>query len=904
MRGDLLWLLRDVPGAEDSYRRALTLSEATLHARNPINVVLLRMLGLTAAAFGDMAEARRLREHAVALAQRSLGPCHPEATGVLNDLAISLKTEGVYIEAENLYRRVLASREQCLGLDSRTVTTVFNLANLLKMMGNLSEAERLQERVVRDWSATVGPDHSYVALALNTLAQTVADRGDRVRAAELFNRALTLRRRILAKDNPDIAATLIGLASLLDEMGRSRQALLHLDEAASIYNERKVSDQPLLISNLLMVRGNIEARRGNATAAAESFGKALAARERMYGPSHPLAAETRAELAALDIKTGAFDLALSNALEAEEIGRTHVRSTIRFLPERQAMNYAAKRPRALDLAISVIAANGTADPAPVLDAVIQSRGIVLEVLIGRGAFAGLGAREQESTPDPVARARQRYANLMVKSIEEPVARALIDEARQEMEEAERSATAKDLEGRPEMMRAYIGLAEVGQALPEGAALVSFVTYERTARSVAPSPRAPRPLRSYGAFLRKSGSAAVTFVRLGTAAHIDGLVRSWRVQAASGVSTPGANESYRAAAVRLRRAIWDPLQSGLGDAKRIFVVPDGLLSIVNIAALSNDNGRFLVEGRTVIHNLSTERDLVYPSDRTGGRGLLAVGGASFGGGPVRESTTAMARRSGCDESGRMHFTDLPGSRSEINAISRFWPAAGDESARILTGAAATETAVKQNLSGRRIVHFATHGFFLGGECLPSAAGSRSVGGLTKVTPGKAAPSAAGTVAANPLLLAGLAFAGANRRRSVKGDQDDGILTAEEIGGLNLQGTEWAVLSACDTGLGEIKAGEGVFGLRRAFQVAGAHTVIMSLWSVEDRSAMEWMLALYEGRLQKGLDTAEAVREASLTGTAAAPSARAERPSLLLGRVRRLRRLALNAQSHRRRESLHA
>ena len=618
-------------------------------------------------------------------------------------------------------------------------------------------------------------------------------------------------------------------------MGRSRQALLHLDEAASIYNERKVSDQPLLISNLLMVRGNIEARTGNATAAAESFGRALAARDRMYGPSHPLAAETRADLAALNVKTGAFDVALSNALEAEEIGRTHVRSTIRYLPERQAMNYAATRPRALDLAISVIAANGTADPALVLDAVIQSRGIVLEALIGRSAFAGSAARTQESTPDPVAHARQRYANLMVKSIEEPVARTLIDDALREKEEVERSATAEDLEGRPEMMRAYIGLAEVGQALPEGAALVSFVTYERTAKSVAPSTRAPRPLRSYGAFLRKSGSAAVSFVRLGTAAHVDGLVRSWRAQAASGVSTPGADESYRAAAVRLRRAIWDPLQSGLGDAKRIFVVPDGLLSIVNIAALSNDNGRFLVEGRTVIHNLSTERDLVYPSDRTGGRGLLAVGGASFGGRP-RESTTAMARRAGCDESGSMHFTDLPGSRNEVDAISRFWPAAGDESARILTGTAATETAVKQNLSGRRIVHFATHGFFLGGECLPSAAGSRAVGGLTKVTPGKATPSAAGTVAANPLLLAGLAFAGANRRRSVSGDQDDGILTAEEIGGLNLQGTEWAVLSACDTGLGEIKAGEGVFGLRRAFQIAGARSVIMSLWSVEDQSTL--------------------------------------------------------------------
>jgi CHAT domain-containing protein len=117
--------------------------------------------------------------------------------------------------------------------------------------------------------------------------------------------------------------------------------------------------------------------------------------------------------------------------------------------------------------------------------------------------------------------------------------------------------------------------------------------------------------------------------------------------------------------------------------------------------------------------------------------------------------------------------------------------------------------------------------------------------------------------NPLLLAGLALASANRRTSARLDEDDGILTAEEIAALNLQGTEWAVLSACDTGLGEIKAGEGVFGLRRAFQIAGARTVIMSLWSVDDQAARAWMRALYDGRFQQHLATADAVREASLT-----------------------------------------
>jgi CHAT domain-containing protein len=113
------------------------------------------------------------------------------------------------------------------------------------------------------------------------------------------------------------------------------------------------------------------------------------------------------------------------------------------------------------------------------------------------------------------------------------------------------------------------------------------------------------------------------------------------------------------------------------------------------------------------------------------------------------------------------------------------------------------------------------------------------------------------------LSGLAFAGANLRSNARTDRnDDGILTAEEVTGLNLEGTEWVVLSACDTGTGQIKAGEGVFGLRRAFQIAGVRTVIMSLWSVEDQSTRTWMRALYIERFQKGASTADAVRNASV------------------------------------------
>lgn len=162
--------------------------------------------------------------------------------------------------------------------------------------------------------------------------------------------------------------------------------------------------------------------------------------------------------------------------------------------------------------------------------------------------------------------------------------------------------------------------------------------------------------------------------------------------------------------------------------------------------------------------------------------------------------------------------------------------------------------------KRVLHLATHGFFLGEHCRSSLDSSRGIAKLAR-DDDETPPPVGGE---NPLLLSGLALAGANHREAAGPDEEDGILTAEEIAELDLSGVEWAVLSACDTGLGEIRSGEGVFGLRRAFQVAGVRTLIMSLWAVEDESARAWMRALYEARLVKRMGAAEAVREASLTG----------------------------------------
>jgi CHAT domain-containing protein len=189
---------------------------------------------------------------------------------------------------------------------------------------------------------------------------------------------------------------------------------------------------------------------------------------------------------------------------------------------------------------------------------------------------------------------------------------------------------------------------------------------------------------------------------------------------------------------------------------------------------------------------------------------------------------------------LRFPPLPASMREVRDIGALWNRADAGQVLERTGDSATEFEFARNAPGRRVLHIAAHAFSIGDGCEGSVLGG---------------------AAENPLLLSGIAFAGANRRQS--DPNHDGIVTAEEIAAMDLSGVEWAVLSACETGLGKVMAGEGVFGLRRAFQVAGARTVITSLWAVDDAATEQWMVELYRNRFAAHKNTSESVRAASLT-----------------------------------------
>ena len=419
VQGDVLWLRGDIQQAGAKWSEGLALVERALRFEHPAMVGFQRRLALSANVLGYRSESRQLLDSGLQIGERGLAPCNRELTGLRQYLASFLEYDGEYAQARKAYQQELQIIEKCFGpAHSFAATVIYNQAILAADTGDFAEAERLHDRAIRIWTAGLGANHPYVARGLDALAEVVAARGQPSRARTLYERALAIRRRSAGDDNPSVAWTLTNLARVSADSGNRTLAERSVTQAIDIYQRIGAADEPDHLSRALVLRGELEARRGDYNAARASFAEALSGREQIFGPTHPLTAETRTKLAAADLALNFTDAALDGALAAEQAGRDHLRFTIRYLPERQAMAYAARRPRGLDLALSIVAGGHADDAAAVFDAVIRSRGVILDELAARAQSAAAPGTAVASLNKAMAAARERFANLMMRSIQD------------------------------------------------------------------------------------------------------------------------------------------------------------------------------------------------------------------------------------------------------------------------------------------------------------------------------------------------------------------------------------------------------------------------------------------------------------------------------------------------------
>jgi len=361
-----------------------------------------------------------------------------------------------------------------------------------------------------------------------------------------------------------------------------------------------------------------------------------------------------------------------------------------------------------------------------------------------------------------------------------------------------------------------------------------------------------------------GDGKIQMVDLGEADVLEKIVQS----ALKPIGIVGSNGSAQQDATRtLHQSLWQPIAAAVGDVGKVVFSPDGLLNLVPFAAMQDAEGHYLIESKQIAY-VTSGRDLT-----KGDLGIKPESELYLAANPqfdLRAQVSAdVAEISGTTRSAgfAQHFSPLPGTAKEAEQIPPYLK--GKQT--VLTGTQATEESVLA-VRRPRVMHLSTHGFFLADQ----AAISQGTRGAVRIkvqqdAMGESAPALPQGYE-NPLVRSGLAFAGANHAGEAQGGRD-GLLTALEVSGMDLHGTDLVTLSACETGRGEVKSGEGVFGLRRAFALAGTSHLMMSLWPVSDAVTATQMQRFYQ-LYGKKTNPAAALRQAQLATIAELRSKRGQ------------------------------
>ena len=725
--------------------------------------------------------------------------------------------------------------EEALAIAQRTNAPPDEYANILSSLAVVCgrqddleceiHAAKLQLDLARR-TPEKGP--AFLASALISLAIYQGRAHDGAAMEATVNEMLDLESKQPNLDNP-LWITVENTANLYySEKQDYEKAREHLLKGISLSERQKGPDdleQSVMVANLAFA----EMCLGHFDAGSSGYKKAHDMYVRRFGPAHSRTAEIDYRYAETLHFLGRDRESLEWALQAHRLKREYIRLAIRLMPERQALALAGQGMPSLGAAITVALAHPEFAIPDVYQEVVRSRSLVAEEMAMRAASLNRerdpAIKELEKALDADRRAVMNLQGAGNKSAE------ALSQATAQMEKDEREAAQRSAAFRTGERVRSSALADLVANLPRDAVLVSYLRYERI-----PSPQDGFNFGNkytYAAFVLHPDGRPVTAYALGKQREIAPLVAQMRssVEAeahGSGLNSRRNEREYRQAGEQLRKLIWTPLLAEIGKAHTVFVVPDGVLNLVPFSALPDGDG-YMVEHGPVVHLLTSERDLLPDPEPATKAGLLAIGSPAFE--LVQLDTPADTLRDAgvkCEAFDKMQFHPLPGSLGEIKDISATWQRwNGRERTIVLTGGEATRSQFIEKAAQSRVLHVATHAFVLDQKCGNG----------------------------NPLMHSGLVFAGANKTR------DASVLTAQQIASLDLRGVDWAVLSACNSGYGELQDGEGVLGLERSFRVAGARSVIMALWPVDDAAARTFMRVLYAERFGKHQNTAESVWSAS-------------------------------------------
>ncbi len=822
---------RDVE-ARTLLQRARVMIEATEGVAHPDLATVLLHEAALARARGEWPLAEKALQQALAIREASQGAEHPDVAFVLDALAGVALERGAYGDIEALCQRALTVRQKALGPQHpETTTTLLLWAQSFAKLGDYAHAEPLMRDALQRARAGLGPDHPRTGDILNALGGLLYARGAYGEAHATWLQALAIAEKTYGHAHLRTTSALGNLAAAAFSLGNRAEALARAQEAAAIEDKLLPPRHPSRAVTAFNLAA-LEAANGQPKAALEHLRQAESLERQATGRDTQTLAQTQGKRA--DILLGQNDLkgALAARKDAMATLDRHLQRWLGLGGEQQKAALVGQQMAQLYSTVSLHLQHLPKDKVAArlaFDAILRRKGLTIDAMAD--SVAQLRRRLNSADRglfDDLAAAREQLATLTLRGPDGQDVQVHTQrlKALQAAIDAQESVLARQSPG----FRAGLAVpttAAVAAALPKDAVLVEFLWYQPAAPTGAWLP--PR----YAAYVLHSAGEPVG-VDLGEAATIEAELTELRAAMAS-----PKREDAPALAKALSDRLLAPLRAHLNDAPQWLIAPDAALSLLPFGALTDADGRWVIERHTLTM-LGSGRELARPRGPTPPRGdAWVLADPDFDESIDKATDVATTRGAGTADFARLKFNPLQGTAEEADAIAPLLRA------KLLTGTRATESALRK-LHAPRILHLATHGYFLP-QPPPDLAGAQLVGQVDPVRRIE-----------NPLLRSGLALAGFNLRHS---GADDGALTALEAMSLDLEGTQLVVLSACDTGLGDVAGGFGVYGLRRALAIAGAESVMMSLWSVDDQATRALMTSFY-GKLSGGEGRSEALRRAQL------------------------------------------
>ncbi|MCP5152992.1 MAG: CHAT domain-containing protein [Ectothiorhodospiraceae bacterium] len=787
---------------------------------------------------GDAEHADRLVNAVLRIGGDTPRASHRQVAEALANLAGAALERFQLGLAERLAARALELMEALEGPAApATIDAVYLLANVRRALGDDDAAGRGYRRAIDGYDRIGRSTRSVIAMI--DLAKVFREARSLPLAETLLRDAITRLRAAPSLDAAQLASALGNLADVLVEDGRHALAARTYDEALAVLGERALGDRPWLLHNRAMLAYHL----GDHDAAVRDYTEARASWVRARGDDHPFVATTDANLALVHWARGDVAAAL-DAFRRAETRRDHdMRRVLAVGSERQRMLYARGLQSDLGKVVGFALGAGRGNPEVerfAAQMLVRRKGRVLDAVAhtfdqmrGEADAADVAALER------LRAVRTEIVALLAPSLTRGTAPSQIDRLRRLREEEERLEAAVSYRGA--LHGAAIGtvaLDDVQAALPADAVLVDILAHRRFDPVRDGGAESWHEERYAAMVLKPDGDPA--WHDLGPVEAIDAQAERWRRRLV--ITRISASDRETTTARELHDAVVAPLLEAIGDASTWLVSPDRGLTTAPLGLLLDATGVRLDE-RIALSYLTSSRELVglRQDDRSGTGAAVVIADPSFDAAPSPVATAPTATEPVVERGG---LGPLPGSRVEAEIVAALLGGA-----TVLTGDAADTDALR-TLRGPSVLHVATHGIFTPMEDVPE----EPTRDLLRLTDAVVLVERRGrTAIASPMHYSGLALAGANR------DGAAGILTAQQIAGLDLHGTRLVVLSACETGLGTVRQGEEFSGLRRALAIAGAQTQVTSLWKVDDDATCALMSAFYRA-LREGRGRAESLRRA--------------------------------------------